>query len=72
MPLEKSSTFRNVIISLSQFLTKIKITTTIIYSQKNVDINNINMLYYDGIDISEGIDVNKTSKSKESDICRYW
>ena len=27
------------------------------------------MLYYDKIDISEGIDVNKTSGSKESDIC---
>ena len=30
------------------------------------------MLYYDRIDVSEGIDVNKTSKSKESDICHYW
>ena len=30
------------------------------------------MLYFDGIDISEGIDVNKTSKSKECDICYYW
>ena len=24
------------------------------------------------IDISEGIDVNKTSASKECDICHYW
>ena len=30
------------------------------------------MLYYDGINVSEGIDVNKTSKSKECDICHYW
>ena len=30
------------------------------------------MLYYDRIDISEGIDVNKTSESKECDICHYW
>ena len=30
------------------------------------------MLYYDRIDVSEGIDVNKTSKSKECDICHYW
>ena len=29
------------------------------------------MIYYDRIDISEGIDVNKTSKSKECDICHY-
>ena len=30
------------------------------------------MLYYDQIDISEGIDFNKTSSSKECHICRYW
>ena len=30
------------------------------------------MLYYDRIDISEGIDVNKTSASNECDICHYW
>ena len=26
------------------------------------------MLYYDGAEVSEGIDVNKTSKSKECDV----
>ena len=30
------------------------------------------MLYFDRIDISEGTDVNKTSASKECDICQYW
>ena len=30
------------------------------------------MLYYDRIDLSEGIDVNKTSESKDCDICHYW
>ena len=30
------------------------------------------MLEYDRIDISEGIDVNKASASKECDICHYW
>ena len=30
------------------------------------------MLEYDRIDISEGIDVNKTSLSRECDICHYW
>ena len=30
------------------------------------------MLQYDRIDISEGIDVNKTNASKECDICHYW
>ena len=30
------------------------------------------MLEYERIDISEEIDVNKTSLSKECDICHYW
>ena len=30
------------------------------------------MLYYDRIDVSEGIDVNKTSASKEYGVCHYW
>ena len=30
------------------------------------------MLYFGRIDVSEGIDVNKTSASKECDICHYW
>ena len=29
------------------------------------------MLEYDRIDISEGIDINKTNASKECDICNY-
>ena len=35
-------------------------------------MNNIKMLYYDRIEFSKVIDVNKTSKSKECDICHYW
>ena len=30
------------------------------------------MLYYDRIDVSEGIHVIKTSASKDCDICHYW
>ena len=30
------------------------------------------MLYCDRIDVSEGIDVNKTSALKECDVCHYW
>ena len=30
------------------------------------------MLYFDRICVSEGIDVNKTSASKECDICHYF
>ena len=32
-------------------------------------MNNIKILKFDGIDVSEGIDINKTNKSKECDIC---
>ena len=30
------------------------------------------MLYYDRIDVSEGIHINKTIKWKKCDICHYW
>ena len=30
------------------------------------------MLYVDRIDVSEGIDVNKTTASKDSDTYHYW
>ena len=30
------------------------------------------MIYYDGIYVTEGMDVNKTSASKECDVCHYW
>ena len=30
------------------------------------------MLEYERFDISEGIDTNKSDKSKECDICHYW
>ena len=33
---------------------------------------NDKMLEYDRIDISEGIDMNKTNASKECDICHHW
>ena len=30
------------------------------------------MLRYQKTDVSEGIDVNKTSASKECELCHYW
>ena len=30
------------------------------------------MLHFDRIDLSERTDVNKTSASKECDVCHYW
>ena len=35
-------------------------------------MNNIKMLYYDRIDICEGIDISKTSEWKEYDSCQDW
>lgn len=40
------------------------------YYQKNVCINNINMIYYDRIDVFKGKDFTKASGSKY-DICHY-
>ena len=30
------------------------------------------MLWYQKIDISEGIDINKTNAPKECELCHYW
>ena len=50
LPLEKTLTFHNVII-LIKFQIKITITPTIVYFSKNLQINNISMLYYDRTDV---------------------
>ena len=34
-------------------------------------MNNVNMIYYDRIDVLEGIDINKTNESKECNIYHY-
>ena len=35
-------------------------------------MNNIKILYYDRIDISKGIDINKTNTSRECNIFHCW
>ena len=35
-------------------------------------MNHRKILYYERIGISEGTDINKTSASKEGDICHHW
>ena len=35
-------------------------------------MNNMKMLCYDRIDVFKGININKTSASKECDIFYYW
>ena len=37
-----------------------------------MSIENIKMLYYYRIGVSEGIDVNKTRASKECDVSHFW
>ena len=37
-----------------------------------MNVSTLKMLYFNRIDVSEGTDVNKTSASKECDICHYW
>ena len=42
------------------------------YLQVFSDDEFLYKLHYDRIDVSEEIDVNKRSESKECDICHYW
>ena len=35
-------------------------------------MNNIKMLYFYRMIVSEGTDINKISSSREYDICHYW
>ena len=35
-------------------------------------MNNISMLHYDRIDVSDGIDINKANASNDYDIYHYW
>ena len=39
---------------------------------ENVEVNSIDILYYDRIEVSEGININNSSASKECIICHYW
>ena len=50
---------------------KIIIIITIKHFLENIHRNNIQILYYSRIDVSEGINVNEKSASKECIICHY-
>ena len=39
---------------------------------KDPEFDELSIPEYDGIDISEGIDISKTRASKECDICHDW
>ena len=45
---------------------------TIYNASRDECLYELLMLEYDRIDISEGIDINKTNASKECDIWHYW
>ena len=36
-----------------------------------MSVRNIKILYYDKTNVSDGIDIDKASASKECDICHY-
>ena len=54
------------------FFTQIIIFITIKCFSKDIHVNNFKMLSYDKIVVSKGIDVNKTSASKDCITCHYW
>ena len=70
LPLNKILKLHNITITVRSVFEK----DSKYYPQVFLDecLYKIYMLEYDRIDISEGIDVNKTNASKECDICHYW
>ena len=66
LPLEKTWNILIVVTIIKSAFNKI--TTLESFSSKNY----FKMLFCDRIDVSEGIDVNKTRESKEDIICYYW
>ena len=70
LSLNKPLKFHNMTLTIRSFFWKTLFTS---FSRWCLAwIKRIKMLEYDRIDISEEIDVNKTSLSKECDICHYW
>ena len=61
LPLNKTIEIPSTIIVVHNFLRLMWIQV----------IDNIKMLYFDSIDVSEGVDVNKSSASKECDTSHY-
>ena len=80
LPLEKTMTFHSVIILIKSFFNKDKnddhynlfLEKASHKSPKNKFLHELYMIYYDGTDVSERTNVNKTSESKDCDICHYW
>ena len=73
LTLKKSLKFHNMTITIrSVFEEDDKLYPLVFLDDALYELNIYKMLEYERIDISEGIDVNKTNLSKECDICHYW
>ena len=73
LSLNKPLKFHNMtIIIRSVFEDGGKLYPQVFLNDALYELNIQKMLEYDRIDISEKIDINKTSLSKECDICHYW
>ena len=85
LPIEKIMTFHNVIILIKSVVNKNKNNYYYdIFLEKGLNKDKsdtqffkmygciLQILYFDRISVSEEIDGNKTSASKECDICHYW
>ena len=69
LPLNKSLKFPTLTIIIRYVFQKDEKLYPQIYLDECLDEK---MLQYDRIDVSEGIDMNKTSESKECMLCHYW
>ena len=73
VPLNKSLKFNLMTITIrSVFEEEGKLYPQVYLHDTLYELNIQKMLEYDKIDISEGIDVNKTNVLRESNICHYW
>ena len=79
MSIEETITFHNVIILIKLFVNMNKNNyyyNIFLEKGSQEDKSNICLCitkpYFDRIDLSEGIDVEKTIASKDFDICHYW
>ena len=73
LPLNKPLKFHNMTITIrSVFEEDGKLLPQVFLDDTLHELNVYKRLEYDRIDISEGVDVDKTSLSKECEPCHYW
>ena len=49
-----------------------KLYPQVFLDETQLDVQLLKMFKYDKIDITEGIDLDKTNKSRECMLCHYW